>query len=427
MILRSPCRIRVSSALGYCALCLSASWVLLACSDKTSPAPIVTNSASVTTSASSPLPTPPASAPASGASAPAGGPPVSITTAKATQRDLAVTIKATGTVTPLSSVDVKPQVTSVVTQVHFKEGQFVKAGDLLFTLDSRTDEANLAKAKAQLAKDEAALADAKRQLTRNQELVAKSFIAQGALDTSQANVEAQTALVAADKAALDAAQIALSFDRITAAQAGRVGVINVFVGSAVQANQTTMVTITQLDPIAVAFNLPQGNLADALSALKGAGTMTTAKLPENGGTFKGALRFIDSVVDPASGTVKMKAVFPNKESKLWPGGYADVTLTSRTIKDAIIVPQASVVQNARGTIVYVVKDGKAVLRPVKVLFAQGEEAAVSGIQVDETVVVDGRQNLRPNSSVIERARPTPTTPAPAGSASAPTGAAPSGR
>jgi RND family efflux transporter MFP subunit len=322
--------------------------------------------------------------------------------AKVTVRDIAVTIKATGTVTPLSSVDVKPQVTSLVTAVNFKEGQFVKRGDLLFTLDSRTDAANLAKAKAQLAKDEAALMDAKKQLVRNQELVAKAFISQGAADTSQTNVDGLTATVAADKAAIDGATTALSYNRITAAQAGRVGAISVFPGSAVEASKTTLVTITQLDPIAVAFNLPQGNLSDALSALKGAGTTVTAKLPDNGAIFNGALRFIDNAVDPASGTVKMKAIFPNKDSKLWPGGYADVTLSARTIKDATLVPTAAVIQNARGTIVYVVENNKAILRPVKVLFAQGEEAAVSGVKSGESVVVDGKQNLRPNVAVVER-------------------------
>ncbi len=378
---------------------------LVACSEKSTPA-----------AATAQQPAAPASSPSAGASAPAG-PAVSVTIAKATMRDIAVTIKATGTVTPLSSVDVKPQVTSVVTAVNFKEGQFVKRGDLLFTLDSRTDEANLAKAKAQLAKDDATLSDAKRQLTRNQELVAKAFISQGAADTSQSNVDGLIATVAADKAAIDSAMTALSYNRITAAQAGRVGVINVFAGSAVQANQTTMVTITQLDPIAVAFNLPQGNLADALSALKGANTIATAKLPDSGAVFKGALRFIDSAVDPASGTVKMKAVFPNKESKLWPGGYADVTLSARTIKDATLVPTASVIQNARGTIVYVVENNKAILRPVKVLFAQGEEAAVSGVKPGESVVVDGKQNLRPNVAVVERIVKPAGAPAPAPAAS----------
>ncbi len=318
----------------------------------------------------------------------------------------------------------KPQVTSVVTGVNFKEGQFVKRGDVLFTLDSRTDEANLAKAKAQLAKDDAALVDAKRQLTRNQDLVAKAFISQGAADTSQSNVDGWIATVAADKAAIDSAMTTLSYNRITAAQAGRVGAISVFVGSAVQANQSTLVTITQLDPIAVAFSLPQSSLSDALSALQGEGTLVTAKLTDGQTTVKGKLRFVDNVVDAASGTIKMKALFGNKESKLWPGGFADVTLTSRTIKDAIVVPQAAIIQNARGTIVYVVEgekeSKKAVLRPIKVLFGQGGDAAVSGIKEGESVIVDGKQNLRPNSPVVERAKPATS---PAGTASAPAASA----
>jgi RND family efflux transporter MFP subunit len=385
---------------------------LAACSEKVT-------SAAANTAATAPVPAPAASAPAASASAPAG-PPVSVTTAKVVLRDMAVTIKATGTVTPLSSIDVKPQVSSVVVKVHFKEGQFVKRGDVLFTLDSRTDEANLAKAKAQLAKDEAALADAKRQLARNQDLVSKAFISQGAADTSQSNVDGLVATIAADKAALDVAATALSYNSITAAQAGRVGAINVFAGSAVQANQTALVTITQLDPIAIAFNLPQSSLSDALGALQGEGTLVTAKLPDGQTTVRGKLRFVDNAVDAASGTIKMKAMFANKESKLWPGGFADITLTSRTIKDATVIPQGAIIQNARGTIVYVVegdKDSKkAMLRPVKVLFGQGGEAAVSGVREGESVVVDGKQNIRPNSSVVERARPAQS---PAGGASSP--------
>jgi RND family efflux transporter MFP subunit len=394
---------------------------LAACSEKA--APTAASSAAqpgVPASSTSALAAPSAT----GATAAPAGAPVSVTTAKATQRDIAVTIKATGTITPISSVDVKPQVTSVVMAVNFKEGQFVKRGDLLFTLDSRTDEANLAKAKAQLAKDEAALADAKRQLARNQDLVSKAFISQGAADTSQSNVDGFSATVTADKAAIDAAMTALSYNRITAAQAGRVGAINVFAGSAVQANQTTMVTITQLDPIAVAFNLPQSSLGDALGALKGEGTLVTAKLPDGVTTASGKLKFVDNAVDASSGTIKMKAIFGNKESKLWPGGFADVTLTSRTIKDAIVIPQAAIIQNARGTIVYVVegdKDSKkAVLRPVKVLFGQSGEAAVSGVKEGESVVVDGKQNIRPNSPVVERAKPAPS---PSGGASSPVGSA----
>jgi RND family efflux transporter MFP subunit len=137
----------------------------------------------------------------------------------------------------------------------------------------------------------------------------------------------------------------------------------------------------------------------------------TAKLPDGQTTVQGKLKFVDNTVDALSGTIKMKALFANKESKLWPGGFADVTLTSRTIEGATVVPQGAIIQNARGTIVYVVEgDGtskKAVLRPVKVLFGQSGEAAVSGVKEGESVVLDGKQNIRPNSAVVERAKSAP--------------------
>nr|WP_315233291.1 efflux RND transporter periplasmic adaptor subunit [uncultured Albidiferax sp.] len=341
---------------------------------------------------------------ASGPAAPASAasPPVTVSTVPAQQRDLAVVLKATGTVTPLTSVDVKAQVTSVVAKVHIEEGQFVKAGQLMFTLDARTDEANVAKARAQLAKDTATLADAKRQLERNRQLLAQNFISQGAVDTAQAGVDAAAATVTADQAAIDAARVPLSYARITAPNAGRAGLVPVSAGSAVQANTTTLVTITQLDPIAVGFSLPQRNLTDALGALKGGGAAVTAQLADGGGTFNGRLQFVDNLVDASSGSVKAKAVFANPDGKLWPGAFVEVSQTVSTIKDAIIVPQAAIIQGARGTIVYAVEDGKASPRPIKLLYAQGNDAAVSGVKAGEAIILDGKQNVRPGSRVVER-------------------------
>lgn len=355
----------------------------------------------------------PAAAPKSVSSAPAGsatsttpaGPPapaVTVTTVLAQKRDLALTLKSTGSVTPMSSVEVKPQVSSVITRVHFAEGQFVRAGQLLFTLDSRSDEANVTKARAQLAKDNAALADAQRQLARSKQLLSQNFISQGAVDTNQSLVDAQAALVAADQAAIDAARVPLSYASIKAPGAGRAGAVNVFAGSAVQANVTTLVTITQLDPIAVSFNLPQSNLGDVLAALKGGGASVAVTIPNGGGTLTGKLQFVDNAVDAASGTVKVKAVFVNTDGKLWPGAFVDVALNARTLKDVIVIPQATIIQNARGSIVYVVEGGKAVAKPVKLIYAQGEDAAVSGLQPGEALALDGRQNLRPGVSVVER-------------------------
>jgi RND family efflux transporter MFP subunit len=334
----------------------------------------------------------------------ASAPPVSVTTVPARQRDLPVQLEATGTVVPVSNIDVRPQMTSVITQVHVKEGQFVKAGQPLFTLDARSDEANVAKLRAQVAKDEATLADARRQLKRNQELLAQNFISQGALDSTQTLVESALASVQADRAAVDAARVTLNYARVTAPAAGRVGTINLYPGSSVQANVTTLVTITQLDPIDIAFSLPQRHLADALSALKSGGAPVLALLPEGTEKLSGTLAFVDNAVDAASGTVKVKARFKNADNKLWPGAFTKVALTVRTLQGVVVVPQAAIVQNTRGPMVFVVVDGKAAARPVQLLATQGEDAAVSGVKPGERVVLDGRQNLRPGSAVVERAR-----------------------
>jgi RND family efflux transporter MFP subunit len=280
-------------------------------------------------SASAPAPT---SAASGAVPATPPGPPVSVTTVKAEARDMAVVLKATGTVMPLTSVDVKAQASTLVKTVHIKEGQFVKAGDLMFTLDARTDEANVAKARAQLAKDQATLADAQRQFKRSQQLFSQNFISQGAVDTTQAVVEAATATVAADQAAIDAARVALSYAQVRAPHSGRAGAINVSSGSAVQSNTSTLVTITQLDPIAVGFSLPQRNLVDAIGALKDGGASVTATLADNGGSFKGKLKFVDNTVDAASGAVKAKAVFANKEERLWPGAFVEISQTVSTHK-----------------------------------------------------------------------------------------------
>lgn len=350
-------------------------------------------------SASAPAPSP-SSAASAAPNAPL--PPVSVTTIKAQKRDLPITFKATGTVTPLTSVDVKAQMSSPIVKVHIQDGQFVRAGDLLVTLDARNEEANLAKARAQLAKDTASLADAQRQLVRARQLLAQNFVSQGAVDTAQALVDAANATIAADQAAIDATRVALSNARITAPNSGRAGAVNVSVGSSVQANVTNLVTITQLDPVGVVFGLPQRNLPDALAALKGATGLVTATLPDGGGSFQGRLRFVDNLVDAASGAIRVKADFANKDNALWPGAFVDVALTVSTIKDAIVIPQAAIVQTARGSIVYVVEDGKAVLRPVRVASAQGNEAAVTGIKAGDLIALDGKQNLRPGSPIVDK-------------------------
>ena len=346
-----------------------------------------------------------ASAAASGAASGAGsGGTISVTTVRAQKRDVDVMLETTGTVTALNSVDIRPQVSSVITKVNIREGQFVKAGDALFTLDARNDQVNLAKAQAQLAKDMAALADAQRQLARNRDLLAQNFISQGAVDTSQTLVESQQAVVTADRAAIEAAKVGLGYNRITAPAAGRAGAINVFAGTTVQPGASSLVTITQLDPIAVSFSLPQRNLNDALETMRAGGGKVLALLPEGRRELTGKLQFVDNAVDANSGTVKVKAQFDNAKEALWPGAFVTVRLAVRTLKDATVVPQAAVIQGPRGSIVYTIDaQNKAVARPIELVYASGLDAAITGVQPGEKVVVDGRQNLRAGAAVSERA------------------------
>ena len=368
-----------------------------------------------------------AQVPGSTAASPAGSassPPVSVSTVRVQKRDVPVQLDATGTVAAINSVDVRPQVGGVITKVHIREGQFVQAGQLLFTLDARTAQASLSQAQAELQKDQAAQADAQRQLARSRELLAQGFVAQGAVDTSQAQVDAQAAAVSAARATIDAARVSLGYSRITAPTGGRAGAIVPVAGSTVQAGTTTLVTLTQLDPIAVGFNLPQRNLADALELLRSGGGTVTARLPERGKPLTGRLQFVDNLVDASSGTVKVKAVFDNKDQALWPGAFVDVRLNVQTLKDVLVVPQAAVIPSERGKTVYVVEAGnKAQPRRVEVVHAAGLEAVVTGLQPGDRVVVEGRQNLRPGSVVVERSVAAPRQ---GGAASAPGASASAG-
>lgn len=351
-------------------------------------------------------------------SAPGG--PVAVSTTAAIQRDFDVTLETMGTVTPLSSVEIKPQISSVVTRVHVKEGQFVKAGELLLTLDARADQANVAKVRAQMQRDAALLADAQRQLARSRDLLDKGFVSQGALDSNQTQVDSQMANLAADRAALEAVQLALSYSSVRAPGAGRLGAINVYPGSAVQANQTSLVTVTQLDPIQISFSVPQRYLDVVLKGHKAGGSVVRARLGEAGLERKGTLQFVDSAVDTATGMVKVKARFDNRDASLWPGAFVKVRLLSATLPRAVVLPAATLVQTSQGAMVYVSDNGKAVRRAVKVLAIQGDAVAVEGVAAGERVVLEGRQNVRPDAALMERSSDANTPPA-----SVPAGAAPS--
>jgi RND family efflux transporter MFP subunit len=313
--------------------------------------------------------------------------------------DVPVILQANGTVSPISTVDLHPQTTSTIVKVHVKEGQFVKEGELMFSLDSRSESANLQKAEAQVARDRANLADLERQYKRSMELLAQKFIAQGAVDTLKSQVDAARALLESDIAAARAVKVDQSYTAIRAPMSGRVGGINVYPGSLVQIS-TSLTTITQLNPINVAFTLPENSLAALLDAQR-AGKVPVQVFQNNSEQpVDGHLSFIDNTVDPVAGVIRVKAQFDNKDTRLWPGQYVNTKLTVQTLKDAVVVPQNAIISNTRGTFVYTVAEDKtAAVTQVTRLHAFGTEAAVAGLKGDERVIVEGKQNLRPGGKV----------------------------
>ena len=334
-----------------------------------------------------------------------------VVTATAEARDVPVKIVANGTVTALQSVDLRSQVTSTVREVHIKEGQNVRAGELLFSLDARADDANIRKAEAQVAKDRADLATAQRNLERQRELFNQKFISQSALDTAQNQVDTLNGQLAVDMAALESTRVARGYTEIRASFPGRTGAIGVRAGSLVQPNGAVLVTVTQIDPIAVAFTLPEKELPELQQALR-TGSVAVSAVPQTGGeAFKGKITFVDNAVETATGTIRVKAEFENPKLALWPGMYVNVEMSSRTLANATVVPAQAVQTGPENRFVYVVgAERKVEQKPVKLAYVEEGFAVVEGVQPGARVVVEGAQNLRPGSTVAEADRSNPQAP-----------------
>ena len=344
-------------------------------------------------------------------------PAVTVTTAKAESRDVAVRVKANGIVTALQSVDLRSQVTSTVRDVHIREGQAVAKGDLLFSLDAREAEANLKKAEAQIEKDRADLTTAKRNLERQQELYRQKFISQSALDVVQNQVDTLSGQLAVDTAAAEGVRVARAYTEIRAPFAGRTGTIGVRAGSLVQPGGGTtpgaaLVTVTQIDPISVSFTLPERELPELQAAL-GSRPVEVTVTPSEGEPLKGKVSFVDNNVDSATGTIRVKAEFPNPKSRLWPGQYVGVELASRTLANATVVPAQAVQTGPENRFVFVVgEDKKAEQKPVTLSYVEEGFAVVKGVSPGARIVVEGAQNLRPGSIITEGAQASDKAEAP---------------
>jgi RND family efflux transporter MFP subunit len=328
-------------------------------------------------------------------------PAQSIKSSLAQQKDVAIVVRANGYVSALYVVDVRPQTQNIVRQVHVIEGQDVRAGQLLFTLDQRSDTSNVDRARAQVARGRADLVEAESALRRNQELASKNFVSPAVVDTARSKVDSLRSTVEADEATIRSSAIALGNNRILATLDGRIGAINVHAGSLAQPTGLPMLTISQLDPITVSFSLPERELAILLATYPKGDAPVTAQLAGER-KVEGQLIFIDSASDPQSGTIKMKARFANAQRLMWPGTFVNVSLISRTLPQAVVIPAQAIVTGPTEKFVYLIKpDNTVAPQKVTVVNIDNGEAAVTGLEAGARVVVEGAQNLRPGARVKE--------------------------
>lgn len=337
--------------------------------------------------------------------APKGNRPTVVVTSVAKMGELPYEITSNGHVEALQMVEIRPQINAQIAGIHFKEGQEVTAGQLLFTLDSRNDVAQANRSQAVSTQIAAQLAEADRNLARSIELAQAKFISPSAVDTARAKAESLRAQLAAAKADQAATAVQLSYTRIVAPFSGRTGAINIRTGGLAQANSATpLVTLTQLDPVQIRFNVAERDLAALLAAQKNLDLKVNATLPD-GSQREGKLVFLDSAIDPNSGTLQAKAEFANADQQLWPGLSTSIRLNLGN-QQGLVLPLQAIQTGPEQRFVYLVgQDKTAQVQPVQVQRIHDGQALVSGLKPGSKVIREGGQNVRPGGQVIEASRP----------------------
>ena len=329
-------------------------------------------------------------------------PPVPVTVAAAVTGRVPLTLAANGTVEPTQTVAVQPQVAGPITAVRFGEGDEVRQGQVLFEIDPRPARAALAQAQAVLARDRATAAAARADAQRFARLVTQGYVTQSQAEQQRATAEAIEATIAADRAAVDAARLELSYATIRAPISGKTGALNVRLGNQVRApNPVPLVTINAVAPVLVRFPVPERALQEVRSAERAGRRLEVVitGAAVGGATERGVVDFVDNVVDTVSGSVTLKARFANADRRLWPGAFVPLTLTLGETPNAVLVPSVAVQQGPQGAYVFAPDaQGKARQVPVTVERAAGDLSVISaGVAAGDRVVVDGQSRLFPGA------------------------------
>jgi len=333
---------------------------------------------------------------------PGAGVPVLTAVAVATNVPVRIDPPPFGHVLPYSTVTIRPQIGGVISEIHFQEGQEVRKGDLLFTIDPRPVQAALASARANLARDQAQMENARIQFDRERKLFEQKLVSRDEFDTSQSALDALIGSVAADQAAVTNAALNLEFTAIRAPFDGKTGSLQFYQGNVVKAPDDTLLTINQIHPIYVVFAVPERYLPAIKKEMAQATLKVTAAFENLAGPPpKGELTFIDNSVDPTTGTIQLKATFPNEDNVLWPGQFVQVSLTLSELTNVVVVLSQAVQTGQKGPFVYIVKPDQTVEeRPVAIGITFADETVIqSGLHAGETVVTDGQLRLAPGAKV----------------------------